>query len=206
MAIRVCRGAGPRRRARRRRAAADTQRRVVASTSATPTTSRPVGRIARAGRPAPWESNRWRDEDLAIPPLLLEAGAQALANLQAAARQRGHTAAAESLADFQLDNLVVNRYFKGEGIGAHRDRRGATQGDRRHAGHGAGDDADDALPPRRGRATRSTSSRRRARPTTFGIAATPTTPPRACRRPPPPSSTRSPRPKRVPPSAQTPCA
>ena len=29
--------------------------------------------------------------------------------------------AAESLADFQLDSLVVNRYFQGEGIGAHRD-------------------------------------------------------------------------------------
>ena len=54
--------------------------------------------------------------------------------------------AGESLADFQLDSLVVNRYFPGEGIGAHRDPPrqnpkviGITQR------HGAGDDAHHAL-------------------------------------------------------------
>ena len=65
---------------------------------------------------------RWGEGgEHAIPPVLLEAGAQALHNLQTAARQRGHAAATESLADFALDSLVVNRYFPGEGIGAHRD-------------------------------------------------------------------------------------
>ena len=102
----------------------DTARRVVAFLNAHPEWHPwSGGRAARATKRK--MRYRWGDGgEHAIPPLLLEAGAQALANLQAAARQSGHpgwVAAAESLADFQLDSLVVNRYFPGEGIGAHRD-------------------------------------------------------------------------------------
>ena len=65
---------------------------------------------------------RWGDGGTEpIPQVLLEAGAQALANTEAAARRRGDTAVLDCVADFALDSLVVNRYFKGEGIGAHRD-------------------------------------------------------------------------------------
>jgi len=65
---------------------------------------------------------RWGDGgEHPIPPVLLEAGAQALHNTETAARRRGDTAAVECLVDFALDSLVVNRYFPGEGIGAHRD-------------------------------------------------------------------------------------
>ena len=107
----------------------DTQRRVVAFLN-DHKEWHPWGgaRAARAPRATKRELRyRWGEGgEHAIPPVLLEAGAQALANLQERAR-RGvgitHRAAAasESLADFQLDSLVVNRYFKGEGIGAHRD-------------------------------------------------------------------------------------
>ena len=65
---------------------------------------------------------RWGDGGTEpIPAVLLEAGAQALANTEAAARRRGDTAVVECVADFQPDSLVVNRYYPGEGIGAHRD-------------------------------------------------------------------------------------
>ena len=102
----------------------DTARRVVAFLNAHPEWHPwSGGRAARATKRK--MRYRWGDGgEHAIPPLLLEAGAQALANLQAAARQSGHPGwarAGESLADFQLDSLVVNRYFPGEGIGAHRD-------------------------------------------------------------------------------------
>ena len=99
----------------------DTQRRVLAFLNAHKEWH-PWGG-ARAARATKRDLRyRWGEGgEHAIPPVLLEAGAQALHNLQTAARQRGHAAATESLADFQLDSLVVNRYFKGEGIGAHRD-------------------------------------------------------------------------------------
>lgn len=99
----------------------DTQRRVVAFLNDHKEWHAwSSGRMARATKRK--MRYRWGDGgEHAIPPVLLEAGAQALHNTEAAARQRGHAAAAESLADFQLDSLVVNRYFTGEGIGAHRD-------------------------------------------------------------------------------------
>ena len=78
------------------------------------------GRAARATKRK--MRYRWGDGgEHVIPSVLLEAGAQALHNTEAAARQRGHATATESIADFALDSLVVNRYFPGEGIGAHRD-------------------------------------------------------------------------------------
>ena len=65
---------------------------------------------------------RWGDGgEHAIPPLLLEAGAQALEGMRKASVKFGRTDAVESLEDFQPDSLVVNRYFTGEGIGKHRD-------------------------------------------------------------------------------------
>ena len=99
----------------------DTARRAVAFLNAHPEWHAwSSGRTARATKRK--MRYRWGDGGAhPIPAVLLEAGAQALHNTEAAARQRGHTAAAESLADFALDSLVVNRYFPGEGIGAHRD-------------------------------------------------------------------------------------
>ena len=99
----------------------DTARRAVASLNAHPEWHPwSSGRMARATKRK--MRYRWGDGGAhPIPAVLLEAGAQALHNTEAAARQRGHAAAAEGLADFALDSLVVNRYFPGEGIGAHRD-------------------------------------------------------------------------------------
>ena len=78
------------------------------------------GRMAHAGKRK--MRYRWGDGGAeAIPPLLLEAGAQALEKLRASMQKHGRTDAVEMLEDFQLDSLVVNRYHRGEGIGAHRD-------------------------------------------------------------------------------------